>query len=165
MFSMKIESVVAALVKQELIGKGRDDQALHFDFDLHLTHYDKDDSFSRRHGLHLLYHLNSGATYVSVFSAVTERFYTKVHEVKNWKHEVSHDSCWRDIQVFSKLYFEMAKQINEDLVNHGRAVVAPKDMHQHNCFELFGQAYNWVNVKVTRDSTDNYGYRRLIEVL
>lgn len=165
MLTIKISSVVDSIVKQMLARTPdfvEDDRALYFGFHLKLTHH----SASSACGLHLLYHRTPGSTYVSVFSAVTPVF-EKLEKIESnrWKHEATHDSCWRDIQAFSKIYFEMAADVNAQL---GEAYqVAPVDMSQHNSFDdMFTDvAFKWVKVKVKKDPTDTNNYRRLIELL
>jgi len=159
---MKIETLIAAIVTQELFGKK---EALHFHFDLDLCHYCKGGKyFSQRRGLHLLYHMERGSSYVSVFSAVTNSPLTKISDIKEWKHETTHDSDWRDIGVFSDTYFEMAEKINASLKEAGFEEVAPKDMTEHNNIPIFAPMYEWVDVRVRKDPDDKYNYRKLIEV-
>lgn len=167
MLSMRIDTLVAAMVRKLLIEDGGDgpDKALHIHFDLSMSqYYVGPNSYNQRCGLHLLYHCPYGGS-VTVFSAVTESPFTKIKEVKEWVHEVTHDSCWRDIQVFSRIYFGMAEKINSALKADGFDAVAPKDMSEHNTFGLFIPIFNWVPIKVTKDSEDTFGYRRLVELV
>ncbi len=165
MLSMKIESLVAALVRHELVGKGRENEALYFNFDLRMGSYTDGESYNQSRGLHLLYQVNPGYSYITVFSGITPSPFDKIKDVKEWKHECTHDSCWRDIQVFSQVYFEMAKQINEARVQDGLPEIAPAEMHEHNSFPLFNQTYLWVPVRITKDPNDAHNYRKLVEVL
>jgi hypothetical protein len=170
MLSMKIEDLVSAIVRQELIGKGREDEALHFSFDISLSYYQDGKSYSKRCGLHLLYHVNPNGSYVNVFSRIDASPFTKVNApqgegVGEWVHECSHDSCWRNIRVFSTLYFDLAAQINQALIADGFTAVAPKDMSEHNNSPLFEALYTWVKVKLEKDPTDQYNYRKLVKLI
>lgn len=164
MLSMQIESLINAIVRQELRGKGREKEALHFHLDISISHYMDSEHYSERRGLHLLYHLNPSGTYISVFSAVTDSPFTKVDEVTNWKHECTHDSCWANTRAFADLYFDLAGRINDALFEDGLDKIAPKDMTEHNSFYLFGPAFDWVPVEVSKDSTDDRNYRRIVKV-
>jgi hypothetical protein len=165
MLQIKVERVVNQIVQHELLGKGgRQDEALYLHFDLRMSYYEENQSDCRSRGLHLLYHVRPGGSYVDVFSAVTDSPFDKIESVKEWKHEASHDSCWRDVSCFSKVYFEMAKDINQARKSRGQVEIAPKDMHEHNGFGLFDNLYEWVSVRITRkDPCDSY--RKTIEVL
>jgi hypothetical protein len=166
MFSMKIEDLVQRIVMSELVGKGREKEALYLCFDVSLSYYTDGDSYDQRAGLHLLYQVNPSYTYVNVFSAVTDSSFVPINKVEKWKHEISHDSCWRNIRVFSDLYFSMANAINEAMVEDGLKKVAPKDMHEYNKFSGFGDyLYRWVPVKISKDKTDENNYRKIIELL
>lgn len=162
MLTMKIDRMVAGLVRQELIeAKGKDGKALHFHFDLRMSYFTDDKSYDTSRALHLLYHLPYGYNSVDVFSAVLDSPFDGIRKVENWKHECSHDSCWRDVDVFPRVYFEMATKINEKLVEKGLEEVAPKEMHEFNSFALFGQVYDWVPVEVQRSQE----YRKEIKIL
>lgn len=161
MLSMRIDSMLYNLVKQELVGKGRKDEALHFHFDLRMAYAD----FREFRGLHMLYYLPPGMSYVTVFSAVTDDPFIKIGKVQEWKHETTHDSCWRDVQTFSNVYFAMADEINKKLEKETGSSVAPCEMREHNSFRLFGSAFDWVKVEVSRDPEDDRNYRRLVKLL
>lgn len=166
MLSMRIDSLVASLVRHELVGKGREDEALYINFDLRLSsHTNEGDSYNQSRGLHLLYHVNPGYSYITVFSGITPSPFGKAKDVEKWKHECTHDSCWRDIQVFSQLFFEMAKQINAERVEDGLPEIAPAHMHEHNSFPLFDKMYDWKRVRITKDPNDSNSYRKLVELL
>lgn len=164
---MRVDGLVAALVRELLIEpKGREGEALHFHFDLRMHYgYGYGTTYIASRALHLLYHLSPGYTYVTVFSAVLPSPFDKIDKVGTWKHETSHDSCWRDIQVFSQTYFEMAKQINEDLMSGGHNEVAPVKMSEYNSFPTFGKPFQWVPVEVTKDPTCDQSYRKLVKLL
>jgi len=98
---------------------------------------------------------------VSVFSAVLDSPFDKIGEVQEWKHETSHDSCWKDIQVFFQTYLGMAEEINKELIEEGYQKAAPSNMHQHNSFAMFGApVFSWVGVHRCSSS-----YRRKVQVL
>jgi hypothetical protein len=164
MLKIDVRNVVHAIVEQELIRKGREGEALYVNFDLRMSHHTNNKSYDQSRGLHLLYQVNPGYTYVSVFSAVTDSPFATIREVEEWKHEVTHDSCWRDTNVFSQVYFDMAEKINAAMKADKRKPIAPKDMHEwHN----LGRAglFQWVKVNITKDPNDDRNYRKLVEVL
>lgn len=164
--SITISILVNALVRQELQGKGREKEALHFHFDMGMAHYTNNKTYSQRRGLHLLYHLNPKGTYISVFSAVTPSCFTGIHEVEKWTHEVTHDCCWaNDIKGISGTYFDMAEKINAALKRDNLPEVAPAHMSEHNGFLVGAPVFEWVPVEVTKDPEDDNRYRRLIKVL
>jgi hypothetical protein len=120
--------------------------------------------------LHLLYHVNPNGSYVNVFSRVDSSPFLKVNATKSvgagdWQHECSHDSCWRNISVFSGLYFELAELINKALIADGFSAIAPKDMSEHNSSALFENLYNWVKVQLEKDPMDQYNYRKLVKLI
>lgn len=164
MLSMKIDHLIAAIVKQELVGKGRSNEAMHFHLDVSLSHYIDSVSYNERRGIHLLYHLNPDYASITVFAAMTSSPFTKVSEMKpeQWQHEVTHDSCWRNINIFSQTYFGMACEINRQLKDDGHNEIAPREMEENISFGLFGPVYNWVGVKITKDPIDSHNYRRLV---
>lgn len=171
MLSMRIDSLVAGIVRQILIeGGGKNGQALHFHFDCRMGYYahvnDGSESYSAARGLHLLYYLPEGMTYVSVFSGITDSPFDKVSEVKGWKHESTHDSCWRDdVKAFGQVYFGMAEEINAQLKQDGHPEVAPAAMSEHNSFRLMGPVFDFIPVKVEKDPEDKYNHRRIITLL
>lgn len=159
MLSLRLSSVAEAIVHSELIRKGREKEALYLNFDLRMSLHDKGGDYNQSRGLHLLYHLMPGGGVVNVFSAVTPSPFGKLTDIPQWSHDCSHDSCWRDIPVFNKVYFEMAEHINQIRELDGREPVAPKDMHEwHNIREL----YRWVPAIITKDPTDPHSYRKLV---
>lgn len=160
MLQMEIRSLVYHIVQQELVGKGKDREALHLNFDLRMASYNDGHTYDQSRGLHLLYHCFPHSSYVSVFSGVTASPFGRLREVKEWRHECSHDSCWRDVNIFSHIYFEMAQQINDARKADKREAIAPKDMSEHNSFR--DRVYQWVPVSVKKDESDDYNYRRII---
>lgn len=173
MLTIRVETVVAAIVDQELRRKGRNKEALHFHFDLGMHYHHtyasgKVETFSQRRGLHLLYHCNVHSTYITVFSAITVSPFAAINKVEDedWKHEASHDSCWRDIRAFQESYFDMAEDINSALEKKGIEEVAPAAMQEHNSPAMFGQGlYSWVPVEVSKDPNDERNYRKIVKVL
>jgi hypothetical protein len=160
---MRIEHVVAAIVSQVFNDNTMDRDtalALHFHFDCRMSYLvERYDSFrvSASRGLHLLYHqLSPGGTYLSVFSAITDSPFVKAKEVTGWKHETTHDSCWRNIEAFNKVYFGMADEINFAMTAKGLPEVAPILMDEQNSSYMFGQFYEWLPVKVEKTAGDHY---------
>lgn len=165
MLQIKLERVVNQIVQSELLNKGgRQDEALYLSFDLRMGYFSNNEPYHESRGLHLLYHVSPGGSYVDVFSAVTDSPFDKIKSVKEWKHEVSHDSCWRDVSCFSNVYFEMAKGINKALRNNGHKEVAPVTMFEHSGFGLYSDLYKWVPIRITRKDPSDY-YPKKIEVL
>lgn len=165
MLQIKLERVANQIVQSELLNKGgRQDEALYLHFDLRMGYFTNDESYDESRGLHLLYHVRLGGSYVDVFSAVTDSPFDKIESIKEWKHEASHDTCWRDVSCFSIIYFEMAKAINNGLKKNGRKEVAPERMSEHSGFGLFDDLYEWVPIRITKkDPSDSY--RKTVEVL
>ena len=177
MLSLDLRHVVNSLVTHMMHEPGRDraTQALHIQFWLSMTYYP---DRTRDHGpiakehidgvsktLHLLYHRRPGSTYISAFSFHEPgKRNTLLHSVP-WIHEGTHDSGWRDIMVFSKLYFTMAEEVNRQLVDVGHPPVAPLMMSEHNSLVASRlEVFRWVNVEVQVDPHDEFGHRRIIKV-
>lgn len=183
MLTLRIDQIAAQIVRHVLLGKSREEReslpvrdlsdgvvyegdALYLHFDLRLGHYTDGESYNTSRGLHLLYYTHPGSAYVTVFAGITDSPFDKVNEVGQWKHECSHDSCWRDIQTFSQVYFKMAGEINAMLEKDGLSHIAPKDMHESNSFGVFrDELYSWVKVRVTKDPEDSHQYRKLVTIL
>lgn len=169
MLSMRIDNLIARIVRQELFAKDcSNNDAIHFHLDLRMSYHVADGkSYDDSCGLHLLYHRMPNGSYITVFSATSFASpFRKINEVKEWKHETTHDSCWRNINAFSKAYFDMAANINSQLVKDGLQEVAPIEMSEYNDFALFGNAFNWVKVDVSKDPNDYpYNYKRLVKLL
>ena len=167
MLNIRVQTMVAALVRQLLVDTGgKDGEALHLQLDLGMGYYKNDPmgarSYRARYGLHLLFHRKPGSGYVDTFSAITDSLFVKHTEIAQWTHETSHDTCWRDIQVFSQLYFRMAVEINSAMSKDGFPEVAPAEMTEHNSFALFESMWRWLPAEVSYDSTDPHHYRRII---
>jgi len=96
MLEMKIERLAEQIVRHHLLGQGRKKEALYLNFDLRLS----SNRFDQSRGLHLLYHQIPDCASVSVFSAMTLSPFGRIGEITSWEHDVSHDSCWRDIGIF-----------------------------------------------------------------
>ncbi len=167
MLNIKIETLVAQIVRQELVNQicRAENLGLYFNFDLRINHNDYPRSYNESRGLHLIYHANPGGSYITVFSGITDSPFAKIKDVDNWRHECSHDSCWRDINVFSATYFDMAAKINEAMVKDLRKEIAPKDMHEYSSFNGFDKAFDWVKCRVKKDETDTNNYRKVLELL
>lgn len=167
MLKMNISNVVNAIVRQDLQGKGRNDEALHFHFRLDMAYYLGDNSgreYRSGRGLHLLYHSRSGS-HISAFSSVMTSAFAGKEKVDNWRHEITHDSEWSNINIFSTTYFTMAEEINKQLESDNRGPVAPVEMSEYNNFRDISRLYQWVKVEVQVDPKDEYGHRRLIKLL
>jgi hypothetical protein len=167
LLQMSVQSLVNAIVEQELVGKGRPDQGLYFAFDVGLTLYRGDDGEcidAKRRSLHLLYQANPEQTYIHVFSSTTDSPFSKPTDSDViWQHEGSHDSCWRTCNAIDSLYFEMAEEINATLPAKQRR--SPADMTQFVNPQLFRGLFRWLPCKVERDNTDTRGYRRTLTLL
>lgn len=161
---MQISDVVAAIVKQELYGNGRENEAIYFSFDVSMSHYTKTKHYKQRNGLHLLYQVNPGFTYINVFSAVTDSPFANIKTVE-WKHECTHDSCWRDVNIFGDVYFGMAAKINSMLKADGLNELAPQDMHEYNINSFSKGLYRWIPVKISKDPNDKNSYWKLVQVV
>lgn len=172
MFNLPLMSVVNKIVEHELVGKGRDKEALHIHLDLRMSYYGIHEVFNTSRGLHLLYWVPLRFSYISVFSAVTSSPFTKAKEIETlskvkeleatgWKHEITHDSCWREIRTVTDLYFEMAKEIMTAMGDEAK-LLAPVDMSEHNDFALFGSLFDWIPVEISKDPTDPHNYRKII---
>jgi hypothetical protein len=165
--SIKIQTVAEAIVRQFLIEpRGRDNEALHIELDVSMSDYEGCDEYCDRRGLHLLYYLPKGHASVTVFSAITKRPFSKPWEVEQWqwKHEITHDSCWRDIRVFSELYFDMCERINDQRNDAELESKAPALMTEHNSFRILGNLFDWLPVEVINDPTDGNNYRKIVRV-
>lgn len=166
MFEMRIDALVAAIVRATFRDGGRKDQALHFHFDLRLSDYSEGIDATKSAGLHLLYYALPGHHTITVFSGVIENPFDGIQKVPAWTHESSHDSCWRDIHATTSLYFEMAEGLNKIREQEGLEPKAPKDFSHFASFALFEEEIcRWVAVEVNRDRSDPYGYQRTIKLL
>jgi hypothetical protein len=163
MLNISIQSVVNQIVRSKLLRNCGANIAIAFNFDCRLSYHTDDKSYNQSRGLHLLYH--SLGTYVDVFTSVTDSPFSSIKEVKEWKHIMSHDSCWSDVNVFSNIYFDMANCINNDLAKDGLSAVAPIQMSEHNNFAMFGDLYKWVPVKISKDKNDKNNYRKIVELV
>jgi hypothetical protein len=167
MLSISISKIVNQIVKHALLSntERKEGEGLYLSFDCGLGHYTNSNSFSSRCGLHLVYHCLPGMTYVDVFSMVTNSPFAKVKDFdgSDFTHEVTHDSCWRDIEIFSSLYFGMAREINEKMKAAGLPEVAPGLMTDHSSFQLFDDnLWKWIPIKVKKDPAEHY--RKTLEI-
>lgn len=162
MFEMRLQNIVNALVEQELVGKGRKEEALYFSFDLRVETFHSNQRISR--GLHLLYHCYPGTNSVNVFSGVTESPFEKIRKV-DWKHETSHDSCWKNLRCINSLYFDMANEINAKEIDAGRweeKELAPINMQWDTYFQMFNPAFQWIPAVISQDITNESNYRKIV---
>jgi hypothetical protein len=166
MLSMSISNVVYYAVKQEITEKrsGRDNQAMYFNFDLGMSYNINDFSYDTRRGLHLLYQWPAEYSSVNVFSGVTSSPFARIGEV-DFKFETCHDSCWRNLNIFSTIYFDMSREINEEYKKDfpKRKSIAPIKMNEYN--HCNKNLYSWVNVKVSKDPTCDRNWRKLVKIL
>lgn len=174
MFEMRLQALVNQLVSHHL-DQCLDNEALHFSFDLEMSSIAYSNAqrkltsgkeLRQRCGLQLLYHKINRGSHISVFSAVTKSPFDRVEEVGFWKHEVTHDSCWRDVNAINQLYFSMAEKINKDRKAHGDEEIAPANMMQYSRFAGIGleHAFSWIPVEVIRDPSDESNYRKILTV-
>lgn len=166
MLQIDLRRVVNQIVQHELYSLGKEDLALYVNFDVRMSHYMpfSGKPYNQSRGLHLLYYVKPGHSYVTVFSGVTSSPFGSINDVVAWKHECTHDSCWRDIDIFSTMYFEMAEKINLLLVENNFEEIPPKDMNEFSAFRG-NQLFNWIPVNVTKDSQDVYNYNRILKLI
>lgn len=138
--------------------------AIHINFDVRLSYFIDGEIYGQSCGLHLLYH-SRGAGSVSSFSGLTDSPFGKISEVEQWRHECTHDSCWRNVSIFNDLYFDLAAKINGRLEKDGMKSVPPIAMENFITFRSQDSLYQMVQVEVSKDPTDSYGYKRLIKLL
>jgi len=155
-FQISLEHLTNDLVDQLLIDHGSD-KALHFHYDVRMSVYKNGREYRQSRGIHLLYYKPKGYPKgygaVTVFSAVLDNPFDKIDKVEDssWIHEGTHDSCWKEVKAFFGTYKRMADEINAELEVNGYDSVAPVHMQQHNSFALFGKAFQWVDVEVTKE--------------
>lgn len=170
MLSIGIQNLAQQIVNHEMLRVQaqphlRKYATLHLNFDLRMSNYIDSKSYNQSRGLHLLYNVNPGSTYVSVFSGVTDSPLGDIHDVNEWTHECTHDSCWKDIGIFSKIYFEMSDEINALRKADGLPSIAPKYMSENNRFRSFDSLFQWVAAEVKTDPNDRMNYKKLIKLL
>lgn len=173
MFRIPLDTLTNSLV-ETLLPHGKstrpETSALHFFYDVSLLSRVTEPTvtrFERRLGLHLVYVKPPGSAYIHVFSAETKAHQRKAIDVQEWTHQVSHDSEWRHTHAFNAPYFRMAQEINDARVADGFATVAPITMSEegHTTAGLFQPLFEWVNVHVSKDMSDEHGYRRSLRVI
>jgi hypothetical protein len=176
MFEIRMSRVVQQIVSHHLIGQGRKDEALYIDFDVRMA--DIKQSIHTSRGIHLLYHQIPNSNSITVFSAVSPSPFDRLPPLRfrsfqspspwipTWKHEVSHDSCWTDVRIFSDTYFAMAEEINNERRKASLEEIAPIKMSQDCFFAGFGrhQMFQWLPVSVCMDPADENNYRRTVSV-
>ena len=169
---MRANSVVESLVRAELgfHNHSGDDrphghgpgEALCISLDCRMADFETDEHLAR--GLHLIFYApNTNA--ISSFSGVSDSPFDAPTQVRLWTHECTHDSCWHDIQAYSKLYFELADNLNMVRLDKGWSERAPRDFYQATFFRFSEHIYSWVPVKVTIDPEDPNRHRRLLKLL
>lgn len=165
MFEIRLDRLAQQIVTHFLCGQGKEDAGLYLDFDVRLSSRHVADTVVR--GIHLLYHQRPHSAYISVFSGVTPSPFDKYATVKEWKHEVTHDSCWRELRVFSDTYFTMAEEMNVMRKKEGLKEIDPVSMSQFVSFAGIARDHlcQWLKVKVAKDETDERNYRKVIQVL
>lgn len=171
MLNIKVNSVVHTIVNQFLVEDELNDHntAIYICIDCRLS-FSGDESLQHKTlkascGLHLLYYKKSG-TYITVFSGVTDSPFTKVDKVDNWKHETTHDSCWRDIPIFSQVYFELANKVNAQRVELDLPEIAPIRMHESSSFAgINGPLFRRIPVEIKTDPNDPNRYKKIVKLL
>src|SRR5690606_2308211 len=138
-------------------------KGLHLSFDVSLSSYTNSKEYNARCGLHLVYHARTN--YVTVFSGITSSPFSHPALVQEWKHESTHDSCWRDVNTFSDLYFRNAEIVNTKRQQDGLKAIAPKNMSQNVFFSRLDSVWSWIPVEITKDPEDEYKHRRILKVL
>jgi hypothetical protein len=164
MLKIEADCIINDLVRNNLQGKGHRDAALYFHLDCSISSYEDSEKFSERMGLHLLYWCPPGISYISVFAAQMENPFHSRKEVREWKHLITHDSCWAQTRFFSENYFAMAKLVNEQRVRAGLQEIAPRVMTQLNRFHRESIAL-WVPVMVGKDPNCDRNYRLTLTIL
>lgn len=160
MLTMNIEATVDAIVRN-LLSTGREDEGLHFAFQVRAS----DDKYHRASlRLHLVYHKREGHVSISVFSALVTDGHTVFDlDASRWTHEVTHDSCWADINVCHRAVMQLTDSINAQREKDGFEPVAAIDLEfftRPYTFKLF----EWLPVVVSRDPNDPHRYRRTLQV-
>lgn len=161
LLQMSVQSLVNAIVSQELIDKGNPTHGLYFSFDVGLSLYrevnGRHTETHRRNGLHLFYHAPRANGSVHTFSGVTDSPFIRHTEIQ-WAHETSHDSCWRIVNTIDRLYFQQADSINCELGTD----IAPGDLHQFVTSGFSRSLFTWLPCKVELDSSDPHHYRKIL---
>jgi hypothetical protein len=157
MFELPLRSLVQTIVRSQFPKNAREGEALHIGFDVRLGDYSDDLENSLSAGVHLIYHCRFG-NYITVFSGVTDRPFDDYKSIEAWTHEVTHDSCWRDIQIIDRVYFSFADELNRLRLEAGLNRKAPKEFNQFVDFLHMDSMFAWVPVEVTKD-------RRTLKVL
>jgi len=160
MFEVSIRDLAYTIVNHELKNNNKEGMGLHLHFDVSMATH----PISERRGLHLIYQVNPGYSYISVFSAVSDNPFTDAKKIQNWTHEATHDSEWRSINALNNLYFELASLVNERRVAKGEAEVPPVQMHQYSTFAK-NKLFEWIPVSVQTDPDDENNYRKILTIL
>lgn len=152
MFQMKVISVVDSLVNTLLVRQPdmNPGKAVLFELDLKLSSYEDNETFTSRTNLHLLYNkMHSYGRYISVFSyeGVVSTLIDPRDRGYIWKHEGTHDSCWRDLSLVSDIYFRCARVVNEQRQAAGYKPIPPRDMCDNAGPALFAPTFRFVDVE------------------
>ena len=164
MFEMGISDVIVG-IKERVIPRGQaNPKALYLCFDVGLRVYSPME-VSRRSLVHVLLYCPYGG---SVHTFVAEKDFGPYGPVSklDWENTSNHDSCWRTDGLntpFDKIYFRMADEINEELENAGHLAQAPVRMTHRGYFNMVGESWRLVDVKLGRE--DRETYRHTIEIL
>ena len=167
MFEMRLDSLIQSIVRSNLSQNIKEGQAMYIHFNASLYDFDQSnrDGNEISVGLHLLYSCLPKRNCITVFSGVSPDSFRGIKEVKSWKHEVTHDSCWTDISVLNDTFFSMAKTLNDRRVGWGLPIKAPNQFSQNVTFPLSDKLWEWVDVKITKNPTDVHHYQKCVEVL
>lgn len=164
MLNMRIDTMLATLVRQLLVdAEGRDKEALYFNLDLRLGYkVGVKQTYNSSRRLHLLYHRRPTSMYVDVFAAAT-KILSKLNDVQKFDHVSTHDACWKDIKIFSKIYLDMVSEINNMLRSDGHSETSPINMQEQHSFHDL--AFIWIPVQVHKDPHDKNNYRKTIAIV
>jgi hypothetical protein len=166
MFEMKLSDLVSD-IKEQVIPRGQDNKkALYLCFDVGLRVYGPEYiEAGRRSLVHILLYCPYGG---SVHTFVAEKSFGPYGPVSKleWENTSNHDSCWRSDGVdspLSRIYFRMADEINKELKDSGHEPMAPVKMSQSCHFNMIGESWRLVDVKLSRENRETY--RHTIEIL
>lgn len=164
MFEMRLSDLVST-IKEQVIPRGQhNEKALYLCLDVGLRVYSPIEA-SCRSLVHILLYCPYGG---SVHTFVAEQDFGPTMSLREleWDNTSNHDSCWRSDGLdtpLSRIYFRMADEINAKLEATGHEGQAPVRMSQSCHFNMFGDAWSLVNVKLGRE--DRKTYRHSIEIL
>lgn len=163
MFEMRLDSLVQQIVKSHFPYKNPDfaNKGLYVAFDVRMSDYDVDVTHSAF--IHLIYHAQPESNCITVFAGLSTQS-SSIKDVKEWKHEITHDSCWRNINVFNSVYFYMAEKLNETRKEKGLSEKAPKDFHTFVDFPFVSdKLYDLIPIAIAKDPENHY--KRILTLL